>query len=554
MGIADEAAKKRDETRKALLEKEEKKAAKNLEGKKSQATQLIELAQEHEVFNSDDEAYAVVESADGIRQVWPVKSPGYKRLLTGLYWQKNQSGCNKNSVLEALDTIEARGIHEGETKNVYLRVANLGDRLYVDLVDKHWQVVEVTRDGWQILKKSPVNFIRKNGMRALLSPRDGMHIMELAGFLNMPDPQLKLAIAWLLGSLRGRAAYPVMVINGRQGSGKSTASKMLRLLVDPSRVPMRPPPREPRDLVISAINAHLLALDNLSGIDHVMSDQICRFSTGAGFDPRALFTDLDQILIQVEKPVLINGIDELATRPDLAERSIVLNLPVIQKRHDEHTLWKSFEEALPGLLGGLLTCLSDCLKNEQTTREKLIEENKLPRMADFAIWVTAAEQSLGWESGEFLQIYGENQMRTAAENIESNSIATVLLALLADLDSDQIWQDSPEHWKRLLKNYVDTSKKPKGLDKKPWVISPTDLYEALSNRAGKKVNSKSWPQSTRGLKNTITRIADDLKKFGIDVEHDKGSGGKRYYQFALDMETTINTLASLHPQVENWFL
>ena len=98
-----------------------------------------------------------------------------------------------------------------------------------------------------------------------------------------------------------------------------------------------------------------------------------------------------------------------------------------------------------------------------------------------------------------------------------HSVVAALLALLADLEPDQIWEDSPEHWKRLLKNYVDSSREPKGLDKEPWVISPTDLYEALSYRAGKKVNSKSWPQSTRGLKNTITRIADDLKHLGIEV-------------------------------------
>ena len=124
-----------------------------------------------------------------------------------------------------------------------------------------------------------------------------------------------------------------------------------------------------------------------------------------------------------------------------------------------------------------------------------------------------------------------------------HSVVAALLALLADLDPDQIWQDSPEHWKRLLKNHADTSKKPKGLDKKPWVISPTDLYEALSNRAGKKSHSKSWPQSTRGLKHTITRIAADLKKIGIVVGAAEGIadgvGKLMFDQFGFEFQLLV---------------
>ncbi len=127
------------------------------------------------------------------------------------------------------------------------------------------------------------------------------------------------------------------MLQGEQGTGKSTTSRVLRSLVDQSSVPLRSPPKDCRDLLVSAANNFVIVIDNLSGLKPEISDCLCRLSTGGGHDTRALFTNDEQHLVDIQRPILINGLDEIASRPDLAERSFVINLPVIEsdKRRDE---------------------------------------------------------------------------------------------------------------------------------------------------------------------------------------------------------------------------
>jgi hypothetical protein len=57
----------------------------------------------------------------------------------------------------------------------------------------------------------------------------------------------------------------------------------------------------------------------------------CGFA-GGGRLARELYTDLEEISIAVKRPVILNGIDDVATRPDLRERVLQLELETIPKQ------------------------------------------------------------------------------------------------------------------------------------------------------------------------------------------------------------------------------
>src|SRR4029453_13262446 len=92
--------------------------------------------------------------------------------------------------------------------------------------------------------------------------------------------------------------------------------------------------------------------------------------------------------------------------PDLMDRSMLVELPTIlpAKRQKEAVLWAEYDAARPALLGALCTAVAAALRDHERT-----EIPALPRMADFATWVTAAEPGLKWETGRFLTAYGKNQ-------------------------------------------------------------------------------------------------------------------------------------------------
>ena len=108
---------------------------------------------------------------------------------------------------------------------------------------------------------------------------------------------------------------------------------MLRSLVDPATPAHTTRPKNERDLVISAHNSWVQAFDNLSTIPDWLSDALCRLATGGGFGTRTLYTDREEQLFYALRPVLLNGIEDLTTRPDLADRAIVLRLEPIPQEN-----------------------------------------------------------------------------------------------------------------------------------------------------------------------------------------------------------------------------
>ena len=67
-------------------------------------------------------------------------------------------------------------------------------------------------------------------------------------------------------------------------------------------------------------------------------------------------TNKEEIAISAERPVLLNGIEAVVARGDLADRAIFLALKAIPntERKPESELWVDFERARPQILGALM--------------------------------------------------------------------------------------------------------------------------------------------------------------------------------------------------------
>src|SRR5689334_5086983 len=110
--------------------------------------------------------------------------------------------------------------------------------------------------------------------------------------------------------------------------------------------PLRSPPKEERDLLAQAASNRCVALDNLSSLPAWLSDALCRLATGGGHSARTLYTDLEEISLAAKRPVVLNGIEDVATRPDLAERVLQIERETIpdHKRISQRNLWQKFDE------------------------------------------------------------------------------------------------------------------------------------------------------------------------------------------------------------------
>jgi hypothetical protein len=327
-------------------------------------------------------AYADLE-IDHHRETWPIRSRQFRAWLRRQHYERTGEAMGQSTIRDILDLLEARAQFDAPERAIHTRIAqHHEDRVYLDLADHRWQAVEVKPDGWRIMTHPPVRFRRASGMLPLPPPERGGSIEALTSFLNIParDDQV-LTVSWLLGALQASGPFPLLAITGEQGSAKTFLSKILRALVDPNLAPARALPREERDLMIAAQNGHVLAFDNLSSLPIWLSDALCRLATGGSFALRRLYTDDDEMLFNAARPIILNGIEDVVTRQDLADRAIFLTMGSLrdEQRRPEAKLWHQFELARPRILGALLDAVAHGLRLQE--RVQLV---CLPRMADFA--------------------------------------------------------------------------------------------------------------------------------------------------------------------------
>jgi hypothetical protein len=472
------------------------------------AERIVKLVKEAgvELFHDDEPIAYVSLEVDGHRETWPLKSTTFKRWVQKLAYDSVErimgfapTGWvpSAQEIKDALGTLEAIALFDGETISVYVRLAPFEDAIYLDLCDDDWQSVRISPSGWSVVKKPPVRFRRAPGMKALPAPEHGGSLDELREFLNVGDDEFRLVAGWLVSAFHPEMPYPVLALHGEQGSAKSTAARVLRELIDPNKADLRRPVRETRDLVIAANNGWVITLDNLSKISQGVSDDLCRLATGGGFSTRTLYTNEEETIFESRRPVILTAIEEVATSGDLLDRVIMVKLPPIPKerRREEDAFWQDFESARPRILGALLDGVSAALKNLPTTKL-----DHLPRMADMARFVTAAESGLRWEAGSFLRSYYANRDQTHELAIEASLLGPVLLKTIGD---------------------------------DGFLGNGTELLDQLNLVADERTQrDRDWPKTARGLRSKIDRLAPDLRGLGftVDLNHREGHTGKRLWR------------------------
>jgi len=463
------------------------------------ANLLLNIIRQAELFRTPfGETYATFKSPSGHSQTCAIDSLEFRQWLAYVYLCQEKRAPRKEDLSSALNAAQGLARYEGEERNVFTRLAAHDGKFYLDLCDAERRVIEISGDGWKPIsaEDAPVRFRRPKGMLPIPMPAPGGDVRALRHFINVgSDEDFALLVAWLIAALRGDATkFPVLSLTGEQGSAKSTVSLMLRTLIDPNVAPLRNTVRNQWDATIAASNAWCVALNNLSELQQWLSDTLCCIADGIGFAARTHHSMTEETLFQAARPIIVNGITDIATRADLLDRSVCLHLPTIpkEKRADDAALLAYFEEARPLILGGLLNGVCGAIRNLPQVKLK-----RLPRMADFAKWATAAESGLGFDTGSFMAAYNRNRNAASEAALEASPVAGALLSYVRE-------------------NGTAT-------------LSIADLLSALAAQFGEGKAPSDFPRSTRKLAAELKRCAPHLRAAGLvmsDVGRESGKGAK----------------------------
>lgn len=452
-----------------------------------------------------NEAWVTIQAGEH-REYWPLKGKTFRSWLAHQHYEKEGAIPSAAALRDELTVMEGQARFKGATYPMHCRVAEYNGAIYLDLANDRWEVVEITSDGWRIIADSPVRFRRTNTMLPLPYPVSGGSIEDLRAFINISSSEdWTLLISWLVATLRPRGPYPILELNGEQGSAKSTLARILRSLVDPAWAPLRTSPRSERDLLISALSSQVLAYDNLSAVPTWLSDAFCRLATGGGFSTRLLYTDAEEMFIDVQRPALLTGIEDLAMKGDLLDRTIQIVLQSLSEadRKPEALMWSKFEAVRSRILGALLTIVAGALR-----ALPMVSLTHPPRMADFAAWATAAESPLGWQPGTFMAAYTCKRRAMNDVVVEGSAVACAVTELVKKWSS--------------------------------WQGTARELLGKLNEIApGQETKANNWPKSPLNLANALRRLAPNLRAAGISAEFSRSAGTNSRRLITLEEFTSV---------------
>lgn len=343
-----------------------------------------------ELFHDGDTAYATAAIKGQQRHV-AVYDRAFTEWVQYTLVQKGRSALSEPQMKQVQTTLAGEARYQGPEHAVFLRVAPDDPTIWIDLGTTPDQYVHVTAQGWQVHAEAPVRFRRPTDMLALPVPVNGGRIQALRPFVNTTDHGFWVIVAFMLAALRPRGPYPILELTGEMGSAKSTTARLIAALVDPTKNPLRGAILNEQQLAVAAKHRHLVLFDNLSTISAHLSDSLCRMATGGSYSARKLYSDTDEVTVDLCRPCVINGITALAERSDLVDRSWSVELQPLssQKRQSDSAYWSGLDQQLPTIFGALLDGLAAALATHQT-----VTLANPGRLVDAERWVAAAETSL----------------------------------------------------------------------------------------------------------------------------------------------------------------
>ncbi len=437
-------------------------------------------------------AHAGISWHSGV-DVMPLNDEQFSKLVRRSVRKEIGLRLSKQSLAEVVAELEADAHDDDvEVAKTYHRVAPGDDNMSIciDLCDEQRQVIKVTPGQWGVAVPHDVPaFLRPPGMAAMPNPTGIKGNLEaLRQFVNVrSDNDWRLLVCYLLTALRPRGPYVIALVTGTAGSSKSTFCRVMRELIDPATPASQGLPRNEHDLVINASHSHVLVFDNVRDIPPATSDALCRISTGGGFRTRQLFSDTGEVMFDVMRPLILNGIGSIATQPDLLSRSIYLELPMIRsdRRRTEEEFWSSFKLMQPSILAGLLDALSATLAVLPTIEAKLAA-----RMADFYQWGCAIEVALGWPAGSFSKAHAENQEVIMSDSLSEHPLAQAALKCASDEEPGKATEATPAALLEILTGYAD-----------PRIVK----------------SRRDWPQTAHALGKRLRKLEPALRVFGVHL-------------------------------------
>lgn len=468
-----------------------------------------------------DNPFAAIKVAYSRRQhieTIPVNKNKFKRWVLKLIYDHIGVAPNDQALTTICDILNAEASFSNNIKTLDLRVSNghtdgmdiANSTIYYDLTNIDWQVVKITQEGWSIEESSnvPVMFRRYSNQQPQVRPSKDYPPDIFDRFMNLINIRIKdkegkediektnriklLLKCYIVSLFIPNIPKPALMLHGEQGAAKTTCQELIKKTVDPSSVLTLVFPGSTVELIQQLSHNYISYFDNKSIISEWVSDQLCRAVTGTGFSKRKLYSDDDDIICHFMRGIGFNGISLAASKADLLDRGIILELSYIDEKDRRliKEVWTEFEQIRPQLLGYIFDVLSRVLRVKSNVG---IELKSRSRMADFEEYGEIIGRCMGYQEGVFVEAYRENRKVQTDAALEVKPVARAIIHFMQS--------------------------------KEIWTGTTTELLGQLEPSAIKlKINiqrEKLWPKAPHILSRRLAEVKTNLRQVGILINESK---------------------------------
>lgn len=258
-------------------------------------------------------------------------------------------------------------------------------------------VIKVANGSWDISESPQHRFLTSSSqLKQVMPKRTKQSLVELLQpLVNLQGDNLILFAIWLTQGFSG-GSHHGLLLSAERGSAKSTLTRLVNQIVDPSRATTMQLQKKIEDFQDVLADNYLCCYDNLRSIPEGHSDTLAAAITCTTVAKRVLYTTHDIAYMQLHNLVVLNGINLYPTESDLAERFLYFELKKLtsDQLQPDKEIEQLFAERRPLILGAIFELLAKAslLVNQPTSVKPTRMANAYGEMLAIAKAMGLSEQ------------------------------------------------------------------------------------------------------------------------------------------------------------------